>query len=150
MRRSMTDALGHLVRVDEPNSAGQLGDVSNPNQPTNSAYDALNNLLQVQQNGTTAEQCGTSAVPCFQTRSFVYDSLSRLLSAQNPESGTIQYAYDPNGNLASKTDAPLITTGFTYDALNRVTSRNYSNETSDRAPTPNVTYFYDDPAVPYS
>ncbi|MBK8150717.1 MAG: RHS repeat protein [Acidobacteria bacterium] len=150
MRRSVTDALGHLVRVDEPNSAGQLGDVSNPNQPTNYAYDALNNLLQVQQNGTTAEQCGTSAVPCFQTRSFVYDSLSRLLSAQNPESGTISYAYDPNGNLASKTDARLITTSFTYDALNRVTSRNYSNEPSDRAPTPNVVYVYDDPAVPYS
>ncbi|MBK7706127.1 MAG: RHS repeat protein [Acidobacteria bacterium] len=151
MRRSVTDALGHLVRVDEPNSAGQLGDVSNPNQPTNYAYDALSNLLQVQQEGTTAEQCGTSAVPCFQTRSFVYDSLSRLLTAQNPESGTISYAYDPNGNLTEKTDARGVMTGYFYDALDRVTNRNYSTPNgtpgtgalANYAATPSVTYFYD-------
>ncbi len=75
-----------------------------------------------------------------QTRSFTYNSLSRLLSAANPESGTISYGYDPNGNLTSKTDARSITTSYAYDALNRVTSRSYN----DSPQTPTVTYTYDD------
>jgi YD repeat-containing protein len=40
------------------------------------------------------------------TRTFVYDSLSRVTSASNPESGTISYAYDADSNLITKT-APL-------------------------------------------
>lgn len=46
-----------------------------------------------------------------QTRNFAYNSLSRLVSAQNPESGTIQYSYDANGNLTQKTDARGVATG---------------------------------------
>jgi YD repeat-containing protein len=34
-----------------------------------------------------------------QTRTFVYDSLKRLSSATNPQSGTVSYDYDGNGNL---------------------------------------------------
>ena len=63
------------------------------------------------------------------------------MSATNPESGTISYSYDPNGNLTSKTDARSITTSYTYDALNRVTQRSYSGETGYT--TPAVSYFYD-------
>ena len=88
----MTDALGRLVRVDEPDKdTGSLGDVSSPNQPTSYSYDALGNLRTVNQNT--------------QTRTFLYDSLSRLTTATNPESGTISYQYDNNGNLTRKTDA---------------------------------------------
>ena len=76
-----------------------------------------------------------------QTRTFAYNSLSRLVSAQNPESGTIQYSYDANGNLTQKTDARGITTAYTYDALNRVLTRTYTGETGYT--TPNVSYFYD-------
>jgi RHS repeat-associated protein len=63
--------------------------------------------------------------------------LKRLTSATNPESGTISYAYDNNGNLTSKVDARSITSTFVYDSLNRVTSRSYSDG------TPTVTYTYD-------
>ncbi|MBE7516920.1 MAG: RHS repeat protein [Chloracidobacterium sp.] len=123
LRRSITNALGHLTRVDEPNANNQLGDIDNPNQPTNYNYDTLNNLLTVTQGA--------------QTRTFVYDSLSRLLSAANPESGTINYDYDENSNLTSKTDARSVTTSYTYDGLNRVTLRDYSDS------TPDVDYYYD-------
>src|SRR5579864_9535898 len=34
------------------------------------------------------------------------DSLARLLSTSNPETGTINYVYDPNSNVVSRT-APL-------------------------------------------
>ncbi len=81
-----------------------------------------------------------------QTRTFAYNSLSRLLSATNPESGTISYGYDPNGNLTSKTDARGVNTDYVYDALSRVTNRNYSLTGStppNYQASPNVTYFYD-------
>jgi len=86
-------------------------------------YDTLNNLTTVNQG--------------VQTRTFTYNSLSRLLSATNPESGTINYSYAANGNLTSKVDARTITTTYTYDALDRIVTSNYSDS------TPDVTYYYD-------
>lgn len=136
-RRSVTNALGLLKEVHEPNNAGQLGSLGSPNQLTSYTYDALGNLITVQQIGTNAEQCGGTTTSCTQNRSFVYDSLSRLKSANNPESGLIQYTYDNNNNLLTKTDARTITTTYTYDALNRVTFRDYSDSTYD------VIYTYD-------
>jgi len=141
MRRSITNALGQLIRVDEPNSSGQLGTVASPNQPTTYTYDILNNLLTVTQIGSGTEQCGPAGGNCSQTRTFTYNNLSRLLTATNPESGTISYAYDANGNLTSKVDARSVTTTYAYDALNRVTSRSYSGGS---VATPTVSYIYDD------
>ncbi len=149
-RRSVSNGIGQLIRLDEPNAGGELGEIGAPYQPTNYSYDALDNLISVQQIGTSEVQCGGVLTYCEQNRSFNYSGLSRLLSAQNPESGTIQYAYDPNGNLTTKTDARGVVTAYVYDALNRVTARNYSNEPSGQNPTPNVAYTYDAPAVAFS
>ena len=139
LRRSITNALGQLIRVDEPDASGNLGTVASPNQATYYAYDTLNNLTTVNQG--------------IQTRSFAYNSLSRLLSATNPESGIINYLYDNNGNLTRKTDARGVQTDYVYDALSRVTNRNYSTPggtPSNYQATPNVTYTYDDSQVPFS
>jgi RHS repeat-associated protein len=122
-RRSITNALGQLIRTDEPNDAGSLGTLVNPTQPTFYSYDALNNL--------------TSVVQGVQVRTFNFNSLSRLMSSNNPESGLIQFSYDDNGNLTSKNDARSITTNYTYDNLNRVIKKHYSDA------TPQVTYTYD-------
>ena len=127
-KRSITNALGQLIRVDEATSFGgtttaDLGSVSSPKQTTYYKYDAFNNLLTVNQG--------------VQTRTFTYDSLSRLKTASNPESGTMNYTYDANGNLLTKIDARSITTTYTYDQLNRVKTRSYSDG------TPAVTYTYD-------
>jgi RHS repeat-associated protein len=131
-RISKTNALGQLTDVWEITAAdSSTVSVSFPNKTlsagyqTGYEYDALNNLTKVIQ--------GTQQ----QNRTFSYNSLSRLLSAYNPESGTIQYNYDNNGNLTTKTDARSISTTFSYDALNRVTFRDYSDT------TPDVTYTYD-------
>ncbi|MCC7308918.1 MAG: RHS repeat protein [Acidobacteria bacterium] len=143
-RRSITNALGQLIRVDEPDNSsatGSLGSITSPNQPTLYTYDTLNNLATVLQEGNTTAECG-GASTCTQTRTFTYDALSRLKSATNPESGLIQYGYDNNGNLTSKVDARSITTSYVYDALNRVTNRNYTNEPSG-SETADVSYFYD-------
>jgi RHS repeat-associated protein len=131
-RRSLTDALGRLTRVDEPNKdTGALGDVTSPVQPTSYSYDALDDLKTVTQGG--------------QSRSFFYDSLKRLTSATNPESGTVNYtSYDGNGNLLSKIDARGMTTNYVYDALNRLTNKTYQNDPSG---TPAVSYTYDATSV---
>lgn len=69
-----------------------------------------------------------------------------MKSATNLESCLIQYSYDSNGNLTSKIDARPITTAYTYDALNGVTLRAYTNEPSG-SETADVTYTYDDPLI---
>lgn len=116
-RRSATDALGRLTKVTE--------DLGGLNYDTIYSYDVLNNLRQVTQGS--------------QTRTFVYDSLSRLISATNPESGTTIYTYDPNSNLLTKTDARNISTTYTYDVLNRNKTVDYS----DTSLNPDNTFYYD-------
>ena len=58
-------------------------------------------------------------------RTFDYDSLSLLESADNPESGLIEYDYDNNGNVTERSDERNFTASYGYDALNRVTSNSY-------------------------
>src|SRR5438270_399171 len=84
-------------------------------------------------------------------RVFVYDSLSRLTSACNPESGTIAgnnhiyfptgYAWDNNGNLKTRTDGEGRTLTLLYDALNRLTDKQYSDYAATN-PTPWPHYAY--------
>jgi|SRR5579883_470385 len=117
-RQSTLDSLGRLVQVTE--DPGGLGYV------TTYGYDALGNLTNVTQNGG-------------RQRVFVYDAMSRLTSEINPESGTTSYKYDsdsnctsPNsfvGDLVSSTDARNIRTCLQYDALHRLTQKNYSDGT---------------------
>src|ERR1051326_7073216 len=79
------------------------------NQPytTLYIYDALGNLTCVEQHGNSSGT-GCSAAPSndatspWRVRRFTYDSLSRLLTARNPESGAITYTYDNDGELLQK------------------------------------------------
>src|SRR5262249_7732125 len=107
-------------------------DPSGLNYETDYQYDALGNLLRVDQKGSTPTDSTK-----WRTRTFSYDSLSRLLTAYNPESGTISYGYDANGNVLTKVaSAPnqsgnaTVTTTFTYDFLNRATQKSYSDGTT--------------------
>jgi RHS repeat-associated protein len=110
-------------------------------------YDALNDLICAVQKGTDTTTFTTcaSAKAAWRPRSFVYDSLMRVTSATNPESGTITYSYDANSNVSSKI-APkpnagstgTVTTNYSYDVLNRLTEKSYVNLT-----TPNALYGYD-------
>ncbi|MGA9997904.1 MAG: RHS repeat-associated core domain-containing protein [Pyrinomonadaceae bacterium] len=137
-RTSITNALGKLARVIEaPND-------SNYNYQTNYQYDVLGNLHLVTQGS--------------QERSFMYDSLSRLIRAKNPEQDvnsslspsladpvtgksqwSIAYSYDPIGNIKTRTDARGIVTTYNYDALNRNITVDYSNTTLN----PDITRHYD-------
>ena len=126
------DGLGRLVSVIEPDqNTGAL------KTETDYTYDVLDNLQSVIQNGNSS--LNDSLMPeTARSRSFTYDSLSRLITAQNPESGitcygtwsggavnsgTCQNGYDANGNLVSKTDANNVLITYGYDATNRLTSK---------------------------
>jgi YD repeat-containing protein len=110
------------------------------------SYDALGNLLSVNQKGD-----GSQAA---RVRNFTYDSLSSLLTANNPESGAITYSYDANDNLLQKTSPAPNQTGsatqtisYCYDPLNRVTGNAYSAQTCTNGQLPAgtavVSYTYD-------
>ncbi len=123
-------------------------------------YNALGNLTCVEQHGTASlgTGCGSpassDATSPWRVRRFTYDSLSRLLTAHNPESGTIASSYDSNGNLLQKTSpAPnqigsaIQTISYCYDSLNRVTGKAYSARTCQNGQLPAgtavVSYTYD-------
>ena len=125
--QNVSDSLGRPTRVIEPN-----GSSMSPSMETDYGYDGLNNLLSVTQWG------GPSGSPNARARSFTYDSLSRLLTAQNPETATMTYTYDANSNLQTKTDARGIQVNYgSYDKLNRSLGKTYSNG------DPSVTFTYD-------
>lgn len=141
-RINRTDGLGRLKDIWEITAADSATEaVAFPGfssivagYRTSYSYDALDHLLSVNQG--------------VQTRTFIYSSLSRLTSAGNPESGTVNYDYFDNGNLRTKFDARLlqntstrVSTSYTYDALNRPLARSYNDG------TPTVTYTYDDANV---
>jgi RHS repeat-associated protein len=145
---------GALAGGDNPDPTG----INHPNV-TLYAYDPLNNLLCVEQHGNvTGTGCsaspGNDATSPWRVRRFTYNSLSQLLTAKNPESGTIAYSYDPTGNVLQKTSpaanqagSATQTISYCYDELGRVTGKAYSaqNCTNGRLPsgTAVVSYFYD-------
>ena len=125
-------------------------------------YDLLGNLLCVWQRGSdtttppafsysvssNTSNCLTAVPATWRPRSFTYDSLARLVTSSNPESGTISYTYDVNGNLTSKTapqpnqlSTATETTNYAYDALNRLLSKSYTGMSSPV--TAAATYGYD-------
>jgi RHS repeat-associated protein len=120
-------------------------------------YDGLNNLTCVEQHGNVSGTgCSSSSSndssSAWRVRRFTYDSLSRLLTSKNPESGTITNVYDSDSNcaspysfaglLVSSTDARSIRTCVQYDALNRPTKKTFSDGS-----TPAVTIAYDGSSI---
>lgn len=144
-----TNEQNRIVEVVEPNPAGD-GSLTTGGYKTNYAYDALNNLITVTQ--------GQGA----QTRSFKYDSLSRLTNQKLAErdatlsdSGSTgstwsdYFKYDNRGNLVQRVDARRVVTDFSYgtDPLNRLQSVSYNKASAINAgnifSADTVTYKYD-------
>jgi RHS repeat-associated protein len=143
-RRQKVDALGRVIRLDEPTASG-LGDASSPNQPTYYYYDLLSNLIRINQGD--------------QNRYFKYDSISRLIRERqieqdtnsnydladpltNNSSWSRKIVYNSNSQVTDSYDARGVHTQFSYDDLNRVTTVTYSDS------TPTLHYFYDSQSLP--
>ena len=118
---SLRDGLGRLSSVTEPVGA-----------KTAYTYDGFGNVTLIQQTGVS----GDTARP---NRTFTYDGLSRLTSSISPEAGSTTFAYTTSSNalcsgnasdVCSRTDARGVTTTYTYDGANRITSKHYSDGTN--------------------
>ncbi len=128
-RTTCTDALGRITSVTE--------DPSGLNYLTTYTYDALDDLQTVTQGG--------------QARTYNYDMLGRLTSAATPEASNNarSFYYSNSGALCAgdpsavciRTDERGITTTYAYDALNRLTSKSYSDG------TPTASFAYDETSV---
>ena len=124
-RTNTVDGMGRLISVVENSLC---------NSTVNYGYDVLGNLTSVNHAGYVG---GCSLPPAINpSRTFVYDSLSRLSSATNAESATTSYTYDNDSNLHTRTDGQGRAATFSYDALNRLTGKSYNDS------TPGVTYSY--------
>ena len=151
-RRQEVDAMGHIVRVDEPDSNGNLGPVGTPVQATRYYYSTAGNVVHVSQGE--------------QHRYFRYDALGRLTherqveskvapfttndseTAVNPTTNTTwtrKLLYDETlfgvsykGLMTGMYDARQILIQTLYDNINRVVSVSYSDGV-----TPTVSNFYD-------
>jgi RHS repeat-associated protein len=148
--RSITNALGQLIRVDEATATGgtetnDLGSLASPNQKTVYTYDIFGKMVMVTQG--------------VQKRYFKYDSLGRLIRVKQPEQDpnpnltmsdayntlwqwSAGFTYDILGNVLTATDANGVTITNTYDKASRVITRSYSGEPSGQT-TPTVQFFYD-------
>ena len=98
------DGMGNLVRVIEPNPAGGA------DLTTDYTYNVMGQLTDVSmvRGGVT------------QTRHFVYGGTD-LISATNPENGTVTYQYDGAHHVTKRTDAMGQETRYTYDSYGRLT-----------------------------
>lgn len=133
-RQIWSDGFGRTIEADEPNSNGTLS------VNTCYAFDLNNNVTGVLSAGGSQLICNSSTF----SRCYSFDLLSRITSLTTPEGGTVNYNYDSGGHLSTivepapnQTGSNTVTITFGYDALNRVTSKTYSDS------TPTVKYGYD-------
>jgi RHS repeat-associated protein len=137
--RSITNALGQILRVDEPTVNNSLGTLANPSKPTIYTYNVQGELIKTAQGQ--------------QSRYFMYDSFGRLIRVRQPEqtinatlnttgnpennNWTAGYTYDVIGNLLTVIDAKGAVITNAYDNAGRIKTRTYSDG------TPQVDYYYD-------
>ena len=118
-----SDALGRTYRVVSPAGPG-----------VTYSYDAADRLVQAQYGSYAA--------------SLSYDFAGRKLSMNDPDMGIWTYQYDALGNLVEQTDARGCVTSLSYDGLNRLLGKSYSNANGGScaaiaANTAAVSYNYD-------
>ncbi len=123
-RKLKKDALGRQIEVTEPDPA------NNNSLTLVSAYmyDPLNNVTQITQG--------------VQTRTYVFDGLSRKTSETTPEAGTVSYVYNNDSLFTQRTDARGVVTTYSHDGLNRLYQISYNTAGTTAAATPTVTYMY--------
>jgi len=114
------DANGNALTIKDGN-----------NHTTTRVFDALNRLststdansgltqfaYDAHDRTTTVTDANSHAT------TYVFDGFGDNIQLASPDTGTAVYYYDGDANLTSKKDALNVTTTFTYDALDRVTSR---------------------------
>ena len=131
-KTSTVDAYGNVIQVTEPNPSGGTFN-------TYYTYTSANQLTGVSMTRGNVTQ----------TRTFLYNG-SDLVSATNPEDGTVTYTYDGGHHVTNRTDAGGNQTQYHYDDYGRLTQVQYypygfsgGEDMSQR-----VNYYYDNSVPP--
>ena len=131
-KSNTSDAFGNLVTVTEPDPNNQPSGTL----VTSYSYDSVNRLIQV----TMPRSNGT------QIRTFAWNGTD-LISATNPENGTVSYQYDGAHHVTLRTDAKGQQTQYTYDAYGRLTLAHHTpdvlNFSGFLTPSQDINYYYD-------
>jgi len=129
-----TDPLGHVVRSTYDLNGNKLTDVDPLGRITSYAYDNLNRLIKVTYPDQSTKQYTydfrnnkTSEMDQLgRTNLYQYDLAGELQSItyanSTADSGTVKYAYYPNGLKQTLTDEVDNNTTYTYDAASRLTN----------------------------
>jgi RHS repeat-associated protein len=118
------DGHGRVIMTDRHTAANPVGDTV-----TQVAY---------YDSGLPSTIAKTSTVGTFPAtiktlmRSMTYDSMGRMLTNSEDNSGTWTYAYDDAGNLVGTSDARGCGKNIIRDALERVVAEDYSRCTTDQ------------------
>lgn len=127
--------VGGEITSFQYDGVGQLLSVTLPdNSVINYTYDAAHRLTDIQEaagnrihytldlmGNRTREDVYNATNTLTQTRSRVFDALSRLAQSLGAQNQTTAYQYDANGNVTQITDPATHVTNNGYDALNRLT-----------------------------
>jgi YD repeat-containing protein len=133
-QRLKTRSVGSELTTYDYDAVGQLTKVVLPDGSFLSyGYDDAHRLTSMQDNlgnrvaytldllgNRTQEQVFDPANQLAQTRSRVFDNLSRLFRELGAQGQTTEYAYDDEGNVVSVKDPLNRITSSQYDALNRL------------------------------
>jgi len=147
-REIVTDGIGRIKTVFEPNSSGSLTLETDYLYYQNVVAGSGATLTTYQ--SIVNQKGGSTSSSNWRTRTFTYDMLARTSNETTPEAGTIAYTY-PNGSgscagiatfACGRTDANSTSTTYSYDALNRLTGKSYGGSSIGTG-TPSVTYDYD-------
>ena len=107
-KKHEVDAVGNLVKVTEPDPASPATQTF----VTTYTHNDKGLILTVAMTRPTGTQ----------TRTFTYDANGKVLTATNPETGTVTNTYDQQtGLLQSRVDAKQNRVEYSYDAYKRVT-----------------------------
>jgi RHS repeat-associated protein len=120
---SLLDGQGRIRRTQRV--------VSGTTESVDATYDALDRITAM-----TLQKAQSSEF----AHSFVYDTLSRFVFANDPDIGNRNLAYDDAGRLVEYTNGAMQTVAFEYDGAGRVVSRSTAGVS--------FTYHYDDAYEP--
>jgi len=135
----LSDGLGRLIRVDE---IVRLNDDGTPSGSLNTwttryEYDLNDCLTRI-----TDSQNNVKLMR--------YDGLKRKTWMNDPDAGISTNTYDDASNLIETIDAKGQRITYTHDGANRLLTEDFHDEVSTEFSyhrSPDVSYFYDDPAA---
>ena len=136
------DSDNNIQTITDPNGNISYRSVDHLNRLTRTE-DAALNISTITYDSHSREL--TFADPKSNVTSYVYNGFGDRIQQTSPDSGTTVTYYDPDSNVTETLDASSNEADMTYDALDRLATRDYPADSSL-----NVAIYYDSSGHGYS